>query len=102
MMINIFYLFKPFRTSSIVKTGPKSIYGNDEMGRKFVDPNPGQQYDDVVRCLELTSTEELTINNCSPTELWDLLLDLRSSTRKEMLVRSLFSLTLEIMLISWY
>ena len=72
------------------------------MGRKFVDPNPGQQYDDVVRCLEASSTEELTINISSPTELWDLLLDLRSSTRKEMLVRSLFSLTLEIMLISWY
>ena len=32
----------------MVKTGPKSIYGDGDMGQKFVEPNPGLIIDEVV------------------------------------------------------
>ena len=43
-----------------MKTGPKTIYGDGEVGQKFVDPNPGQLNEEVVIC---NDAQGLTLNS---------------------------------------
>ena len=57
---------KPFRTSTLVVAGPKSLYGDGETGQKFVMPNPGQNNEALVRNEDVFRTH-LELSHCSHT-----------------------------------